>query len=99
MAELVAAVPNKWMEELVQEVIYETLGEKGTSPPLSTPGGEDFHFYALHQKNVKATMVGLGANLSPGLHHPNMNFDLTALQDGVMILAKSVIKMFEKHGK
>ncbi|MFC0559759.1 M20 peptidase aminoacylase family protein [Halalkalibacter alkalisediminis] len=97
LVELVAAVPNKWMEKLVQEAIHETLGEKGTSPPLVTSGGEDFHFYAVHQPNLKATMVGLGADLTPGLHHPRMKFDLVALEDGVTILAKSVIKLFDKH--
>ena len=97
LIELAAAVPNMWMEELVTEAIKETLGEKGTSPPVVTPGGEDFHFYAMHKPSLKATMIGLGADLAPGLHHPKMHFNVSALEDGVKILAQSVIKLFNQH--
>jgi amidohydrolase len=95
-ASMVAAVPNQWMEDVVHEAICEVLGENGTYPPLITPGGEDFHYYAV-QKKLKATMVGLGSDLYPGLHHPKMKFNLSALQDGVIILTTSIMKIFEKH--
>ncbi|WP_332697416.1 M20 peptidase aminoacylase family protein [Halalkalibacter lacteus] len=94
---MVAAKSNNWMETVVHEAIEEVLGSEGTFPPIKTPGGEDFHFYSVYRPEIKATMIGLGANLTPGLHHPNMNFDLLALHDGVQIIAKSLVKIFEKQ--
>jgi amidohydrolase len=95
---MVAAKANHWMENVVHEAIEEVLGTEGALPPMKTPGGEDFHFYSVFQPKIKATMIGLGANLTPGLHHPNMRFDLLALQDGIQIIANSIIKIFAKHG-
>jgi len=40
-------------------------------------------------------MIGLGTDLQPGLHHPHMNFNLDALQNGVKILAMTTIKLFK----
>ncbi|GAE37375.1 M20 peptidase aminoacylase family protein [Halalkalibacter akibai] len=94
---LMAAVPDRWMEEVVQEAITEVLGEGGTFAPIVTPGGEDFHYYPVKKSDLQATMIGLGADLTPGLHHPQMTFNPSALQDGVAIMSKSVIKIFEKH--
>ncbi|MFC0472997.1 M20 peptidase aminoacylase family protein [Halalkalibacter kiskunsagensis] len=94
---MVAAKPDKWMEAVVHEAIEEVLGSEGTLPPMQTPGGEDFHYYTEYRPNLKATMIGLGANLTPGLHHPRMSFDLVALQDGIQIIANSLVKIFEKH--
>ncbi|ARK30211.1 M20 peptidase aminoacylase family protein [Halalkalibacter krulwichiae] len=96
LTSMVAAVPNKTMEQIIQKAIEEVLGKESVSPPLVTPGGEDFHYYAARNPNLKATMVGLGADLSPGLHHPNMSFNVTALLDGVKILAVSIMKLFEQ---
>jgi amidohydrolase len=96
IASTVAAVPNRFMEDVVAEAIEEGMGCDGVTLPLVTPGGEDFHFYAVCRPNIQATMVGLGANLEPGLHHPKMTFDLSALEDGVVILARSLEKVFEK---
>ncbi|MDT8860113.1 M20 peptidase aminoacylase family protein [Alkalihalobacillus sp. MEB130] len=99
MAKTVAAVPNRLMETIVAEAIVEVLGKDGLAQPLVTPGGEDFHLYAVSKSSLQATMVGLGADLTPGLHHPNMTFDLSALQDGVEILARSLKKLFEQASK
>lgn len=94
VASMGAAVPNSLMESIVQEAISEVLGNEGTYPPQITPGGEDFHFYSIERPNIKATMIGLGCDLSPGLHHPMMSFNLDALQIGVRILSLSTIKLF-----
>lgn len=32
-------------------------------------------------------MIGLGADLKPGLHHPQMNFNHTVLDQGARIVA------------
>lgn len=89
-----AAVPNPFMEQVVAEAISDTLGT--VSPPPITPGGEDFHYYATARPKLAATMVGLGTGLKPGLHHPEMSFELSSLSDGIAILAVSVIKLFQR---
>lgn len=53
-----------------------------------TPGGDDFHFYTIKRPHLKATMIGLGCDLKPGLHHPNMTFDRNAMFNGVEILTE-----------
>lgn len=41
-------------------------------------------------------MLGLGCNLSPGLHHPNMTFDKEYLMNGVDILYRAILNTYEK---
>jgi amidohydrolase len=92
---MMAAVPNIYMEQVVGQAIEEILTPAGRVPPPVTPGAEDFHFYPLLKPEVQATMVGLGTGLTPGLHHPQMSFDLKALRTGAAILALSAVKLFE----
>ncbi|SDD50901.1 amidohydrolase [Paenibacillus sp. UNCCL117] len=90
---MVAARPDPYLEAVAQEVITELLGEDAWARAPVTPGGEDFHFYRLHKPELHATMIGLGCGLLPGLHHPQMQFDLDALEIGAALLALSVIRM------
>jgi amidohydrolase len=94
----VAASPNPQLETIVGEAIREVLGAEGWSPPIVTPGGEDFHYYSLGSGKLSATMIGLGAGLHPGLHHPEMTFDLAALQHGVAIVAAATALLFGRGG-
>ncbi|MGO0061965.1 M20 peptidase aminoacylase family protein [Brevibacillus fluminis] len=91
--QLHAAVPNREMEQLVASAIVETLGEEKLAPAPVTPGGEDFHCYAVEKPGLATTMIGLGTGLSPGLHHPQMRFDLGTLANGVAVMAASAIKL------
>lgn len=77
--------------EIMRQAIIETVGETNTKPPVITPGGEDFHFYTLKCPNIKATMLGLGCGLQPGLHHPEMTFNRESLITGVEILTRTVL--------
>ncbi len=95
-ASMVAAEQSPEVEEIVKEAIVEALGEEGLVPPPVTPGGEDFHFYKMTYPNLQTTLVGLGTGLSPGLHHPNMSFNLNALLNGVEILSLSLVKVLEQ---
>ena len=96
-ARMDAAVANQEMEQIVGAAISEVLGKETLCDPPVTPGGEDFHFYATHHPNLSATMVGLGTDLKPGLHHPHMQFNLHSLVNGVAVLAASVIKVFSER--
>lgn len=80
---------------IIQEAIKDTLGEGKIDPPLVTPGGDDFHFYTIKKPALKATMIGLGCDLEPGLHHPNMTFNKDALKNGVDILYQAVLNIYE----
>jgi amidohydrolase len=95
-ASMVAAEASPELEDIIKEAIVEVLGEEGLVPAPVTPGGEDFHFYKLKYPNLQATMVGLGTGLSPGLHHPNMSFNLDALLNGVKILSLALVKVLEQ---
>lgn len=95
-AEIAAAEVDGTAVEIMAKSIEETLGKEFLSPPAVTPGGEDFHFYTLKRPSVKATMLGLGCGLTPGLHHPAMTFNRESLQAGIEILARTVQHTFER---
>lgn len=72
---------------MAKNAIIETLGEEHLAEEITTPGSDDFHFYTVEKPELKATMVGIGANLTPGLHHPKMTFERSALIDAAKVLA------------
>jgi amidohydrolase len=85
-----AAEYDEEMVGLARDAIVAVLGEAGLLPPIVTPGAEDFHFYIQRKPTIKATYIGLGCDLTPGLHHPQMRFDVGALMSGVSILQNIV---------
>jgi amidohydrolase len=93
LASMVAAEASSQLEKIVEVAIVEALGEDGLVPPPVTPGGEDFHFYKQTYPHIQSTMIGLGTGLAPGLHHPNMSFNLDALLNGVKILSLAILKI------
>ncbi|MER2090580.1 MAG: M20/M25/M40 family metallo-hydrolase, partial [Sporosarcina sp.] len=95
-SETVAAEVDETAVEIMASAITETVGEQYLAPPIVTPGGEDFHYYTLKRNSVKATMLGLGCDLSPGLHHPKMTFNQDSILTGIEILVRAVIKTIEK---
>jgi amidohydrolase len=78
---------------LLSEGIVDVLGEEGLIPPIITPGSDDFHFYRNKRPNIKTAFLGLGADLAPGLHDPDMSFNSSALAHGVKILRYVVDKL------
>ncbi|MER1986350.1 MAG: amidohydrolase [Solibacillus sp.] len=70
--------------------IIEALSVEHLVPPIQTPGSDDFHYYTVKKPELKATMLGIGANLAPGLHHPHMTFDEQALFDGITVLTTTL---------
>lgn len=98
-ANVAAAIVNNQAQEIMAEAIADTLGTENLVAPVITTGGEDFHFYTLKKPEIKATMLGLGCDLTPGLHHPNMTFNKEALLSGIEILTKAIILTFEKYGE
>ncbi|MFS0575642.1 M20 peptidase aminoacylase family protein [Sporosarcina sp. 179-K 3D1 HS] len=93
---IAAAEVDDGAVQLMAQAIEDTLGSDFVEEPIVTPGGEDFHFYTLMRSNIKATMLGLGCDLSPGLHHPKMTFNRDSLLTGIEIMARTVIHTFEQ---
>lgn len=87
-----AAVLDEDLTNEVAETVKEVLGEDKLMPILKNPGGEDFHYYAFKDPNLKAAYFGVGVAASPGLHDPNMSFDTRALQNGVDVLVNMTLK-------
>ncbi|WP_257348203.1 M20 peptidase aminoacylase family protein [Pseudalkalibacillus decolorationis] len=92
---IAAAETNSEAIKIMEKAISDTLGEDKVDPPLVTPGGDDFHFYTIKKPQLKATMIGLGCDLKPGLHHPHMTFNKDALMNGVQILYNAILQTYK----
>jgi len=79
--------------EVAKQAIIDVLGQNALLDPIITPGGEDFHNFVKHKPSLKVGYVGLGCDLTPGLHNPSMNFDKAAMVDGVKILLHMVNRL------
>lgn len=90
-ANVAAAVVDKEAQSFMEKAIIDVLGKDQLKEPIITSGGEDFHFYTLKKPSIKATMLGLGCDLHPGLHHPDMTFNRGALYSGIEILARTLL--------
>lgn len=97
-AYVAAAIVDDTAKSFMEQAIIDTLGHLNLKAPIMTPGGEDFHFYTLKRPNIKATMLGLGCNLQPGLHHPHMSFNRDAMYNGIEILTRAILHTFKKFG-
>ncbi len=89
-ANIAAAESNEEAIGFLRQAITQVVGEDNLCPPIVTTGGDDFHFYTIKKPTLKATMLGLGCGLTPGLHHPQMTFNKDALFAGIQILAETV---------
>jgi amidohydrolase len=79
--------------EAAEKAIIDVLGKQGLLAPIVTPGGEDFHYFIKKKPTLMVGYVGLGCDLTPGLHNPEMKFDKPAMQDGVKILLNMVNRL------
>ncbi len=88
-----AAEIDPEVTKLLAEVITEELGADALVDPIQTPGSEDFFCYTQAKPSLKAGFIGLGVDLEPGLHHPKMHFDTTALENGVRLHKAAIRKL------
>lgn len=84
------------MIDLLAESITAVYGPEGLHEPVKTAGGEDFHFYIKEKPSIKAGYFGLGCDLTPGIHHPDMKFNKDALEKGKDVLVYAVRKVLKK---
>jgi len=93
LKEMPAAEIHDEATAIIRDAIVDVLGEDGLLDTKTTPGSEDFFYYPVKRPGVKAGFWGLGTNLVPGLHHPDMHFDLSSLEIGVKIFKSCVSKV------
>lgn len=77
-----AATYDADLLEVTREAITDVLGS--CLPDIYTSGGEDFHFFAT-EGGLKTAYFGIGADVKPGLHSIDMDFNRDALNIGVKI--------------
>ena len=87
---------SKEAAAIAREGIIAVLGENQLAEEVITSGSDDFHFYTIRQPEVKAAMIGIGADLSPGLHHPKMAFNRDSLLIGAKVIAKTLAIVSKK---
>lgn len=87
-----AAIIDKKLAKICEEVIVDTLGEDNLIKEQFTPGGEDFFFYPI-KLGIPSAFMGLGVDCSPGLHHPQMQLNKNALENGVNLWLNLIKKL------
>ncbi|TWT27689.1 amidohydrolase [Planomicrobium sp. CPCC 101110] len=75
---------------IADAAIRSVIGDANAAPAVETTGADDFHFYTIEKPELKAAMIGVGADLSPGLHHSDMAFNHAALDIGARVLAETL---------
>lgn len=91
-----AAEVGEVARDLLHDSIEQVLGESPL-PVIITPGADDFHFYTIERPKIQATMLALGADVAPGLHHPLMTFNHGAIENGIAILTDVVLRTLKQH--
>lgn len=76
-----------------KQAIEKVLGR--AEPPTHTPGSEDFHAYSV-QGGIPTAYIGLGADLTPGLHSTEMHFNHACMPEGVKILVEAASLFFKQ---
>ena len=84
---ITAAEYDEGLIEIARRAVTKVLGS--SLEPVFTAGSEDFHLYTK-KLSIRTTYIGLGADLTPGLHNPEMSFELSALSHGREILKEFV---------
>lgn len=79
--------------EVFRSAIIDTVGEKYLLDPLVTSGGDDFHNYTVQYPKLKGAMLGLGCDLTPGLHHPDMTFNRDRMETGADVLYQAILNV------
>ncbi|TKD71312.1 amidohydrolase [Pseudalkalibacillus hwajinpoensis] len=89
----------RYSKRLIQEAqfaIESVLGKGKAISPIVTPGGEDFHYYTK-LTDIEAVYLGIGANVSPGLHDPSMTFDHHSLVEASLVISHLVNQLHNKQ--
>ena len=64
-------------------------------PAANITVGEDFNFFKQEKPELKTASLGIGCDLEPRLHDPEMHFDHAALEPAVKVLAQLTLKLLQ----
>ncbi len=92
-----AAQPSIELIAYAKKAIEHVMGKEGLADTIMTSGGEDFHKYPIAIPKLKSTVLGVGADLIPGLHKPNMQFDKSVLLTSAKVMSVLVNMIFRKN--
>ncbi|MBS7344788.1 MAG: amidohydrolase [Caryophanon sp.] len=77
---------------IAERALQRTFPAEAITAPVHTPGSDDFHCYTIAKPTLHAAMIGIGADLAPGLHHPYMTFNREALLIGAKAVAATLLE-------
>ncbi|WP_416442437.1 amidohydrolase [Leucobacter sp. HNU] len=86
-----AAIVGELAEQDLAAAIRATAGDAALAPRSTTSGSDDFHCYTLRTPGLQAAMLGVGADVSPGLHDPDMRYDVSRLGPAADILVAACL--------
>ncbi len=89
-SESAAAVLNEEAIHNMETAIAQSVGKEKLKKVITTSGGDDFHFYTIKRPHIQATMLAIGCDLQPGLHHPKMTFNHDAIPTAIQIMANAL---------
>ena len=81
-----AAIVGEAAEARLARAVRKVAGEAALAPRAVTSGSDDFHCYTLHRPALQAAMLGVGADVTPGLHDPAMRYDVSRLAPAAAVL-------------
>lgn len=90
-----AAEADPSLQTLTCAAIVEELGSEGLIPSASITVGEDFNFFKEQRPALKTASLGIGCNLVPRLHDPEMCFEHAALASAIKVLARLTQKLLQ----
>ena len=92
-----AAEADPSLQAVTCEAIVEELGPEGLIPAASITVGEDFNFFKEQLPQLKTASLGIGCDLVPRLHDPDMRFDHAALAPAIKVLARLTHKLLQNQ--
>lgn len=92
-----AAEADPSLQAVTCEAIVEELGPEGLIPAASITVGEDFNFFKEQLPQLKTASLGIGCDLVPRLHDPDMCFDHGALAPAIKVLTRLTYKLLQNQ--
>ena len=90
-----AAEADPSLLAVTRDVIVRELGSEALIPAANITVGEDFNFFKEQRPQLKTASLGIGCDLVPRLHDPQMTFDHGALAGAIKVLAALAVKILQ----
>lgn len=77
-------------QRLLTDAITRVAGADAVRPVIVSPGADDFHVYTQLRPRIRGAMLGVGCDLTPGLHSPETRYDPAPLPVAAEVMAEAV---------